>query len=243
MPRSDVSAAGWLRKGALFVDPRLTADGLAHGVTTRALGSMKAPEARTAALREAGLSGVPLYFAKQVHGTTVIRVDSTTSADVHPEADGFVTDLGNVVLSVFMADCTPLFVWKPNGPFGVFHSGWKGTALGMPKAAVKAFEQYGVKPSELKASLGAHIGPCCYRVREDVSSQFPASSLQRKGEDTYLDIGGDAVRQLSEAGLPPGAVLDAGQCTCTMTEDFFSFRRDKAGNSLWAFAGRPVGRP
>ncbi len=243
MPPSDVAASGWAKRGALYVDPRLTADGLAHGVTTRALGSMKTVEARTAALSAAGLAGRPVFFAKQVHGTAIVRVDSSSSPDVHPDADGFVTELGNVVLSVFMADCIPLFVWKPHGPFGVFHSGWKGTALGMPKAAVRAFEGYGVRPAELKASLGAHIGPCCYRVREDVSSQFPPSSIQKRGEDTYLDIGADAVRQLHEAGLPQGAVVDASLCTCTLTDEFFSFRRDKAGNSLWAFAGRPVGRP
>lgn len=239
----EAAAAAWTRRGKLFIDERMSADGLAHGVTSRALGSMKAAENREAALAEAGLGGRALYFCRQVHGTKVVRVTSTTPVHEHPEADGLMTDRSDACLGVFMADCVPLFLWAPGGPFGVFHSGWKGTALGMPRAAVEAMtREFGLSPRELKASIGAHIGACCYQVREDVFSRFPSRALSRRGESTHLDLTAEATAQLREAGVAAGAIGASKDCTRCGADDYFSFRRDKAGNSLFAFAGREPGR-
>lgn len=207
-------------------------DGLVQGVTTRAQGSMKSAPARAAALAAAGLEGLPVYFCRQVHGTAVVRAPF----EGEREADGVITDRPDVVLSVFMADCIPLFLWKPGGAFGVFHSGWRGTALGMPKAAVRSLtEAYGVAPRELRVSMGAHIGPCCFEAREDCFGRFPEGSRARRGERVYVDLFADASRQLREAGV----VDEPERPACTACSgDYFSFRRDKVGNSLLAFAAR-----
>lgn len=194
---------------------------------------MKSAENREKALAAAGLSGLPVYFCKQVHGTAVARAPFSGT----PEADGVITDRPDVVLSVFMADCIPLFLWKPGGAFGVFHSGWRGTALGMPRAAVESLAQaYGVKPSELEVEIGAHIGPCCFAAREDCTSRFPKESVLAREDKTFVDLFQDATRQLREAGVTGELVRP--ECTACSGEKYFSFRRDKVGNSLLAFAAR-----
>lgn len=218
------------------MSPRPSATGagaLIRGITTRAQGTMKSAENREKALASAGLSGLPVYFCRQVHGTAVVRAPFEGT----PEADGVITDRPDVVLSVFMADCIPLFLWKPGGAFGVFHSGWRGTALGMPKAAVGSLVQaYGVKPAELKAEMGAHIGPCCFAAREDCTSKFPKESVIERDGKTFVDLFEDASRQLREAGV--AELPERPACTACDAEQYFSFRRDKVGNSLLAFAAR-----
>lgn len=220
-------SGAWTRRGALDVNARLAAEGLAHGVTTRAMGSMKSAENRINALNAAGLGGRRLFFCKQTHETKIVR----PPFEGIPEADGLISD--RAVIGVFMADCMPIFIWEPGGSYGVFHSGWRGTALGMPGAAVKAF---GGDPSRLKVSIAAHIGPCCFQAREDCTSKFPTTSVVRRDGSTYVDLFADALRQLREAGVTDEPPRPA--CTACSPEDYFSFRRDKVGNSLFAFVGR-----
>src|SRR6185369_10763331 len=124
----------------LFQDPRLSALGLRHGLTLRALGNMKTPEARRQALEQAGLGGRAARLLKQVHGSEIreARLDDDQVA----EADGWIVSDPRVVACIYAADCLPIFISDQHGrTAGVFHAGWRGLAAGMPKAAVQAFEK------------------------------------------------------------------------------------------------------
>lgn len=237
MPEACVSS-----KPALVTEASLAADGLAHGVTTRALGSMKSAENRKKALEAAGIGGLPLYFCRQVHGINIVRIRSGSPADLVPEADGLMTDRRDVALGVYMADCMPLFVWRAGGPFGVFHSGWRGTAAGMPRAAVESLAKcYGVRPGDLKAHVGAHIGGCCYSVGDDVARKFDRDALTEREGKLFLDLSVAARSQFLAAGLRAENVTLSSECTSCLGGEYFSYRRDKAGDSLMAFAA--LGRP
>ena len=75
MPASEtlpVKTEDWTREGALFVEPRLRALGVPHGLTTLALGPMADPERRCAAAREAGIEDDAPLTLKQTHSATIL---------------------------------------------------------------------------------------------------------------------------------------------------------------------------
>lgn len=208
------------------------------GVTERAAGNMKDPAARAGALAKAGLAGLPSYFLKQVHGADVIRVGPSTPTDQTPEADGWITDSPERVLCVFAADCIPLFVWDvDHRAIGVFHSGWKGTAAGMPREAVAAFQRFfGIEAARLEARVGPRIGACCYKVGAELEGRFRPESFRRTESGLYLDLGAEAKAQLVESGVPAGAIAVDRVCTSCDHDRFFSFRREKQDCRMMAFA-------
>lgn len=226
-----VSSPSWVEKDGLLFEPRLKALGLKHAFTTRRTGSMKSPELRKATA--AGLGMTEPLTLKQVHGT-VIHLAAPENAG--KEGDGWILSKPGVTAAVYAADCVPLFLWSDDGKAaGVFHSGWRGTAKGMPKAAVAALrDSLGVDPSKLLAATGPHIGACCYKVGPELEKEFPASSLLRRGDELYLDLNAEVRRQLTEAGVLPGNIGAPAPCTASNPDDYFSYRRDKQDARLLA---------
>ncbi|MEK7859263.1 MAG: peptidoglycan editing factor PgeF [Elusimicrobiota bacterium] len=235
MPASKTASTWALEKG-LFIDERLKRLGIRHGVTARTLGDMQHADRRRAALAGAGVV-TEAHFLKQVHGTVIIDVPAASAPEAGAAADGWITASPKTALGVYAADCLPLFVWERRGrAAGVFHSGWRGTALGMPGKAVAAFSQrYGIEPRDLQAAVGPHIGPCCYKVGSDLEGRFRAESFSRDAGVLRLDLGAEARSQLLSAGLAEEDVSVSDACTSCQTQLLFSFRRDKTGSRMMAF--------
>ncbi len=230
--------ASWSVESGLVVEERLKALGFAHGVTTRALGNMRAPETRDGAAALAGVPPGAIKFLKQVHGRAVWRWPAP--AESLGEGDGWVADRPEAGLGVFAADCLPLFMWGPEGKaYGLAHVGWRGAAAGMPTALAEAFVAAGVDAADLSAGLGPSIRGCCYRVGPELGARFREGALRREEEGLYLDIAAEARLQLVEAGLPEASISDSGLCTHCRPEQFFSFRREKADKRMMAFLYKP----
>lgn len=228
------AAPAWTEKDGLLIEPRLAALGLPHGFTTRKLGNMKDPDLRKKTAESIGLQA-PLTLA-QVHGTAI---EAAAPENARKEADGWIVSTPGVSVAVYVADCVPLYLWSDDGKAaGVFHSGWRGTAKGMPKAAVAAMtERLGVPAARLQAATGPHILACCYRVGAELEKSFPASSFVRRGGGLYLDLAADVRRQLTEAGVPAAAIGAPAPCTASNPDAYFSFRRDKQDARLLALLG------
>lgn len=232
MPVSEAVAA-WAITGGLYGEPRLSALGISHGVTTRALGDMKYPENQRRALEAAGLPGKMPSFLKQEHGTKILDICAPApgGAGLRP-GDGWLCALPGPVPAIYAADCLPLFVWdKEKKAVGVFHAGWRGLAAGMPGAAVRAFRRCGLSPERLEAAVGPHVGACCYRVGPEVAAKF-REEVRRDGR---LDLGREAVLQFVESGIPEERVSASDACTSCRREEFFSYRRDKNDGRMMAF--------
>ncbi len=229
-------AAAWTAAEGFFREERLARLGVAHGVTTRALGNMKDAKLRAAAMEKAGLGGRPLFVPHQVHGTRVEPIESAALGEA-PKADGWIFRRKDVAAAVYAADCLPIFIWERSGAaLGVFHSGWRGTAADMPETAAAAFRKhYGLGADRLCAAVGPHIGPCCYKVGADVAGRFAAASVSRRSGGLYLDLGAEAKTRLVRAGLAPEAVSVCESCTCCESATFYSFRRQKEDCRMMAF--------
>ena len=111
--------------------------------------------------RRRSLVDLPWTMADQRHGAGVVRVDAPGAGDREP-GDIVITDLDDVVLGCWVADCAPLVVIGAGREFAVVHAGWRGLAAGVVDVAIGAFGQ---PVSEIV--LGPVIGPCCYEFGDD----------------------------------------------------------------------------
>lgn len=173
-----------------------------------------------------------LATAGQVHGVHVMRA---REPGLHPDCDALVTTEPGLAIAVTAADCLPIVCIAP-GAVAAAHSGWRGTALGMPRAVLDSVcAAAGVGPERVHVYLGPSIRACCYRVGDDVAEAFPEATRMRVDGACHVDLAAAARLQLLHGGARPEHVLDLAECTACHPERYFSHRRD-AGTTgrLWA---------
>ncbi|OGP16055.1 MAG: hypothetical protein A2054_05950 [Deltaproteobacteria bacterium GWA2_55_10] len=233
--------------GIKFFSSPLFGEGVVHGFLTR-LGGVSAPpyeslnfDARDTDLKENVEENRSRFFntfgverlmtVSQVHGSTVFRLNGDLPGAL-PEADAIITNTNGAAIGMLTADCLPVLIHDPvNRAIGAVHAGWKGTALGVTINTVKEMGRaYGSKPGDLIAALGPAIGPCCYKVGENVMEEFLKNW---RGLDSFvpledglrLDLGAENLSQLLYMGVPEKNISGSAPCT-SCTRDFFSYRRD-----------------
>jgi purine-nucleoside/S-methyl-5'-thioadenosine phosphorylase / adenosine deaminase len=189
------------------------------------------------------------FALHQVHSMTVLIVDGQEPQALEGfPADGMVSARRDLLLTVTVADCVPVFLVDPaHGAYGIAHSGWKGTGI-VREALLLMSRSFGTKPAEVTVVLGPGIGPCCYRVTQERYEKFRADFGGRavvRGEepgDYRLDMGRANVDLLTDA-----EVRDVRVCTdCTRcSSDLGSFRRQGAESftRMLAFIGYLPGAP
>jgi len=174
-----------------------------------------------------------LQFMSQVHGSTVVRIESPTAS---PEADALITNVPGIVLCATIADCCAVLLFdEANAAVAAVHSGWRGTQLNIVTEAIRAMQAaYGTEPGHLAAFLSPCASGARYEVDADVAAFFP-DHVRSIGEGKYLFDNQSAIRQLLEqAGVPSNGIT--ADPTCTMVDPrYHSHRRDGA------LAGRGVG--
>jgi polyphenol oxidase len=167
--------------------------------------------------------GAPLSIIRQVHGTTIHRVDTLHSDPAQaPEADGQVSLLPGVAQMVLTADCLPVALGGERA-VAILHCGWRGLASGIIDAGARALRELG-GDGDLHAAIGPGAGGCCYEVGEEVQAEFSHyGDAARQGRN--LNLKAVARSQLEQAGV--SAVHDVDLCTiCADPTLFFSHRRE-----------------
>jgi len=196
-------------------------------------------------LAAAGLAGARPRILRQVHGAHVL---AESAGEGIPEADGAVWSPpdGKTVPCVRTADCVPVLLADREGrAAAVVHAGWRGTAAGIVRVAVRRLAERGLPPTGLVAALGPAVGPCCYPVGREVVEAVAASlgpggvAEAITGRDPFrLDLRVANRAQLVDAGLRPDAVHAAPWCTSCRGDLFFSYRRDgRAAGRMMATVG------
>ena len=179
MPHPDWLAPGWQlpNVGALMTTR-------AGGVSTApfdslnlrdGLGDDPAAVAHNQRVIAAAIGASPVWL-NQVHGRTVVRLtadDARAEAAVHA-ADASITTAPGVVCAVQVADCLPVLFAAPEGrAVGAAHAGWRGLAHAVLETTLHAVcEAAACEPREVKAWLGACIGPAQFEVGADVLAAF-----------------------------------------------------------------------
>lgn len=185
--------------------------------------------------------GVQPRYLRQVHGTRVVSLGAEPEAEP-PEADASFTTIPGVACTVLAADCLPVLM-AASGRRGVAaaHAGWRGLSAGVLEAALAALcEAAGCSPGEVRAWLGACIGPLDFQVGEDVLQAFGADPdalahprFMPDGTGRWLaDLPNLARDRLEAAGVRQ---IDGGSwSTFSDSARFFSYRRDRVTGRMAA---------
>jgi len=231
---------------------------IAHGFSTR-VGGVSAPPYDTlnlgvsrgdesACVREnyarfCGALGVEtrrVTLSQQTHSANVRRVAEADAGmglwrrRAYREVDALITDVPELPLTVFSADCGTLLLWDPAGrSVGAVHAGWRGCAAGIAERTVSDMVRfYGADPARLLAAVGPCIGPCCFETDSDVPEAMRAALgaeaepyLSRRGRKWHVDLAGLNRLWLLRSGVLPEHIDLCGLCTACRPELFWSHRK------------------
>lgn len=169
-----------------------------------------------------------IISAELVHGSKIVVVDRD-SKEIINDVDGLITQDPNVLLSITVADCVPVYFYEADrGIVGIVHSGWRGTVAGVVDTAVKTIITLGGDPASLVAALGPGINACHFEVQADVLEKFSAypDSITHRNGKIFIDLKSIIIEQLTNLGIKQANIENHPDCTME-GDRYFSFRRDK----------------
>lgn len=161
----------------------------------------------------------------QTHSDHVEIVDERID---YPDTDGLILTNTEDTVYLKFADCTPLIFYDKENKIGaVSHAGWRGTAakIGV-KTINKMSANFGTKPENIVALIGAAISICCYEVSEEVRDTLLATVENPIGlyEGRNVDLKGINAQQLREFGVKNIDVCP--YCTSCNNDLFYSYRKE-----------------
>ena len=165
-----------------------------------------------------------LAIPEQVHSTVV---EFARFPGMHPAADGLVTTNLNILLTLKVADCVPVYLYESRkNMIGLVHSGWRGTVGKIVPNAIQLMQKNGAETGEIRCFLGPAIGICCYEVGVEVAHKFD-DEAKMKLEDRKWKVGlHDQISlQLASSGIPEENIQTSDMCTYE-SRDCHSYRRD-----------------
>ena len=189
------------------------------------------------------LSSANLCTCEQVHSSNIMQVTAVDAGrgaisyeDAIKATDALITNVKNVPLMLFFADCTPILFFDPeHQAIGISHAGWKGTVHKIAQKTVQAMQSaFQTDPKNCLVGIGPSIGPCCYEVGVDVQLQFRKAFpndvntiLIPFQEKWKLDLWAANRIQLEEVGISKENIDMAHTCTACNSDVFFSYRADQ----------------
>lgn len=206
-----------------------------------------APEAVTENRRRIaaaiGVRPEDMTYTHQTHTTKVAVVEEKDRGTRFMETDGMVTNVPDICLVTFYADCVPLFFVDPvHKAIGLTHSGWRGTVGRIGEVTVeKMAENYGTDPKDVITAIGPSICQDCYEVSEDVICRFrenfpedcwPDIFYNKEDGKYQLNLWKANEHVLTKAGILKEHIATTNVCTHCNPDILFSHRTagEKRGN-------------
>lgn len=190
-----------------------------------------------------------LVCSDQVHSTNIYIATEedagrgTTEKEKLKEIDGIVTNVKNLPIMTFYADCVPLYFYDPvKEVIAMAHSGWRGTVNNIGgKMILLMQKQYHCNPRDIVCAIGPSICKACYEVSEDVAvafadayspEQYQRMITAKDNEKYQLDLHIACYFNFINAGICSSNIALPDYCTCCNPNVFFSHRatRGKRGN-------------
>ena len=133
-----------------------------------------------------------LIKLNQIHSSKVFVVNSKNEQINNIKADGLVTKLKGIGLSVLGADCAPiLFYDRISKIIGVCHAGWRGAINGIIEATITSMENLGAKRNNIISIIGPTIHKESYEIKKDVALIVKKSEFYKKNHSILFQINDD----------------------------------------------------
>lgn len=174
-----------------------------------------------------------IVLSRQTHTDHIHKVTAedkgkglTRDSDIF-DIDGLITNIPNIPLVIFTADCVPVLLFdKKQRAIGAIHAGWRGTVQQISaKAITLMVKTYGSVPADILAAIGPSIGPCCFEVEWNTAQCFAPSFISEKPDGKFhIDLWAANRQQLTDCGIPPENIYIAQKCTKCNPNIYYSYR-------------------
>lgn len=163
----------------------------------------------------------------QVHGSDVLLIKESGH---HSGYDAMITNNPGIVLTVTIADCTPVLIYDPvRRAVAAIHAGWRGTVAGIvPTVLQEMREQIGTNPADCLAHVGTCIDMDSFEVGTEVAAHF-AGARKRFDQQTgkyFVDLKRTVADQLLAAGVQQNNMGISPYSTVQNLDDYFSHRAE-----------------
>ena len=161
----------------------------------------------------------------QVHSSKVIMADVPGDYDI---ADGIINKGGNLICSIKVADCLPIyFVNNNTKTIGLVHAGWRGLSLGIINEFANNINNYKEITSDYYVLIGPSIQSCCFEIKDDVLASFDSRFYKQIGNNSYkVNLQEWAVHQLMDIGIDKKNISVIDRCTYCLDTIYHSYRRN-----------------
>ena len=184
-----------------------------------------------------GLNSDNIININQIHSSKVIMAEVPGNYDA---ADGIINEGGNLVCSIKVADCLPIyFVNNHTKTLGLVHAGWRGLSLGIINNFAKSINKYYENTSDYYALIGPSIQPCCFEIKDDVLDSFDSRFYKKTGFNVYtVNLQEWALNQLMNIGILKKNIFIIDKCTYCLDNLYHSYRRSGlAAGRMYALLG------
>ena len=209
-----------------------------------------------------GVSPERITCGNQVHGLNAVRITedligagAMSSDTAILDCDAVYTDIPNVPLFLFTADCVPVGIYDPvHHVVATVHAGWRGAIGHLPVITIEAMQRdFGTRFEDCYVYLGPSIGPESFEVNQELADTFTdewkkitdANSdelvryIVRDGASKatpHVDLWRFIEEDLLQRGVPKDQICIGG--TDSMTdENCFSYRREHGKTGRMALFG------
>ena len=180
-----------------------------------------------------GLTYGDIASVYQIHSADIVTITDKQQLDERQKADGLVTNIPDIALSILTADCTPLlFCDADNQVIGACHAGWRGAAQGVIQNTIEAMIALGAERASICAVIGPTIAQASYQIGQDMYQEVSQLAPEAKpffmpdprAADKYLfNLPAFAADCASRSGLHH--IYDLALDTYDESAKFFSHRR------------------
>ena len=100
-------------------------------------------------------------------------LDFAKSVNTIENCDGVFTDERDIVCSIQVADCMPIyFAHCSKNVYGLVHAGWRGLVYGILESTSQLILENGYKLHDFEIFIGPSIQNCCFEVGDDIIHNF-----------------------------------------------------------------------
>jgi YfiH family protein len=176
-----------------------------------------------------------ILFLNQIHSNKVITIKNNNqiyNLNKKPDGDCLVSNIKNISLAVFTADCLPILLFcSKRAIISAIHCGWRGLRGNIIGNAINAMKNLGA--TDINAYIGPHILQKSYQVSEDFYNDFISIDSnyqklfiadQNEGGKFLFDLTEMAILQLREQKVESIVNIAIDSFS---DGKFFSFRRAK----------------